>query len=149
MNPVVHVSEAASMALHALVLMAQHPDRSVSVREIARRLPVSGAHLAKVLQRLARLGLLDSQRGPRGGFRLARPPHEMTLLEIYEAVDGPLRPGGCMFEHPACPAGECLFGGVLEHATAQVRSRLASTRLSDLPPVKEGANGNEAAHHPD
>jgi len=136
------------MALHSLVLMAQNPDRSMSVREIVERLPVSSAHLAKVLQRLARQGLLESVRGPRGGFRLARPPAEMTLLEVYEAVDGPLRPGGCMFDHPMCPAGDCLFGGVLVSAAREVRERLAGTRLSDLP-VAGALESDHAAHpHP-
>lgn len=147
MNPVVRVSEAASMALHAVVLMAQQPGRSLSVREIVERLPVSSAHLAKVLQRLARLGLLESVRGPKGGFRLARPAEEMTLLEIYEAVDGPLRPGGCMFDHPACPAGQCIFGGVLLSAAKQVRDRLAGTRLSDLPALSAETLG-VAIDHP-
>ncbi len=149
MNSVVRVSEAASMALHSLVLMAQQPDRSISVREIVEKLPVSSAHLAKVLQRLARQGVLDSLRGPHGGFRLARAPEEMTLLEIYEAVDGPLRPGGCMFDHPACPAGDCLFGGVLASATLQVRERLGQTRLSDLPSLKVNGGADATDHHPD
>ena len=146
MNPVVRVSEAASMALHSLVFMAQRSDRSVSVREIVEKLPVSPTHLAKVLQRLTRQGLLESLRGPRGGFRLARPPEQISLLEIYEAVDGPLRPGGCVFDHPACPGGDCLFGGVLAAATRQVRDHLGKTLLSDLPlPGTEG--GFSAADH--
>jgi len=149
MNSVVRVSEAASMALHSLVLMAQQPDRSISVREIVEKLPVSSAHLAKVLQRLARQGVLESLRGPHGGFRLARAPEEMTLLEIYEAVDGPLRPGGCMFDHPVCPAGDCLFGGVLASATRQVRERLGMTRLSDLPSLKKNGGADATDHHPD
>lgn len=137
------------MALHAVVLLAQQPNRSLSVREIVETLPVSAAHLAKVLQRLARQGLLDSERGPRGGFRLARPASEMTLLEVYEAVDGPLRPGGCMFDHPMCPAGDCLFGGVLISAAQQVRERLSRTRLSDLPLLKKEEAAIAAHHHPD
>jgi Rrf2 family protein len=146
MNPVVRVSEAASMALHSLVLMAQQPDRSMSVREIVTRLPVSSAHLAKVLQRLARIGLLDSVRGPKGGFRLSRRPDQVTLLEVYEAVDGPLRPGGCMFDHPACPAGQCIFGGVLVSAAREVRERLAGTRLSDLPALPTETLGVANGH---
>jgi Rrf2 family protein len=131
------------MALHALVILGQQNNRSMSVREIVEKLPVSAAHLAKVLQRLARLGLLDSVRGPRGGFRLARDPKNMSLLEVYEAVDGPLRPGGCVFDHPVCPAGNCLFGGVLIAAATQIRERLATTHLSDLPVSTNG--GNERA----
>jgi Rrf2 family protein len=138
------------MALHSLVFMAQQPDRSISVREIIEKLPVSSTHLAKVLQRLARQGLLESLRGPHGGFRLARPADQMTLLEIYEAVDGPLRPGGCVFDHPACPAGDCLFGGVLASATRQVRERLGGTRLSDLPMLHHHGGEAVATHdHPD
>ena len=137
------------MALHSLVFMAQQPDRSISVREIIEKLPVSSTHLAKVLQRLARQGILESLRGPHGGFRLARPADQMTLLEIYEAVDGPLRPGGCVFDHPMCPAGDCLFGGVLAAATRQVRERLGGTRLSDLPLLHNEGGDVATDHHPD
>lgn len=132
MNPLVRVSEAASIGLHAMVILARDPTRWLSVKDLRDELPVSSAHLAKVLQRLARMGLLSSVRGPHGGFRLARSPEEYTLLEIYEAIDGPLHPGGCLMDHPHCPAGHCLFGDTLVRATRDVRDRLARTSLAEF-----------------
>ncbi|MBP7125952.1 Rrf2 family transcriptional regulator [Myxococcota bacterium] len=132
MNPLVRVSEAASIGLHAMVILARDPARWLSVKDFKEELPVSTAHLAKVLQRLARLGLLASVRGPHGGFRLSRSPEEYTLLEIYEAIDGPLHPGGCLMDHPRCPAGRCLFGDTLVRATRDVRDRLARTSLAEF-----------------
>jgi len=137
-NPLVRVSEAASIGLHGMMLLARQPSRSLSVKDLAEALPVSSAHLAKVLQRLARMGLLLSARGPRGGFRLARAPSEYTLLQIYEAIDGPLLPGGCLMDRPVCTGTECLFGDVLVRATREVRERLAQTRLSDFVPPSGG-----------
>ncbi|MFH1058619.1 MAG: Rrf2 family transcriptional regulator [Pseudomonadota bacterium] len=131
MSRVLKISEAASLALHTMVLLAANPGRTLATRDIAALLRVSEAHLAKVLQRLARSGLVNSQRGPKGGFNLARPPEAISLLEVYEAVEGPLEERSCLLGQPVC-GGECLLGGLLQKVAAEVSSYFSQTRLSDL-----------------
>jgi Rrf2 family nitric oxide-sensitive transcriptional repressor len=63
MPTVLRMSDAASLALHGMVILAEAPERRVSARAIASELDASEAHLAKVLQRLARAGLVESVRG--------------------------------------------------------------------------------------
>ena len=109
----IKLSEAASLALHTMVLLADIPDRQVSAREIAHELDVSEAHLAKVLQRLARHGLLNSVRGPKGGFSLARSYSNISLLDIYESVEGPMIDEHCFRTTRACNSRRCIFGGLL------------------------------------
>lgn len=131
MSGVVRFSEAASLALHTMSYLAVEADRLVSVREVATCLEVSENHLAKVMQRLSRAGLATSTRGPRGGFVLAREARDITLLEVYEAIEGPLEVHHCLFPSPRC-TGDCILGDVVGAANAAVRAHLSRTHLSDL-----------------
>ena len=135
MPKMLNISEAASLALHAMVLLAAHPEQRLAAGEIASELQASEAHLSKVLQRLARAGLVSSARGPKGGFVLRRKREEITLLEVFEAVDGPFPAGKCLLGLTACPATRCILGGVVEAVNQRVRSYLARTRLSKLSDV--------------
>lgn len=125
------ISEAASLALHTMALLATSQGTTRATWEIAKTLRVSEAHLAKVLQRLGRAGLVKSQRGPGGGFSLGRDPESISLLEVYEATEGPLDPPGCLLGRPACN-GSCILGGLLDQVGAEIRTYFAQTRLSDL-----------------
>ena len=131
MQQLLKISEAASLALHTMGLLATEPGRLISNREMAQRLRVSEAHLAKVMQRLGRAGLVRSQRGPKGGFSLIRPPAEITLLQVYEATEGPLEQRRCLLARPMC-GGNCMLGGLLETVGDQVKNYFANTRLSDI-----------------
>ena len=126
------VSEAASLAMHAMVFLAGRPGRRVSTGDIAEALDVSEAHLSKVLQRLAKAGLVRSVRGPSGGFTLGRPGGKIALLEVYEAIEGPLAPLKCLFGRPVCAGEECILGDLLESVDKKAKARLAGTRLSQL-----------------
>jgi Rrf2 family protein len=125
-------SEAVSIALHGTVLLAARLGEVCSNRWIAETLGVSEAHLSKVLQRLHRVGLVESVRGPKGGFRLTRPPSRITLLQVYEAIEGPLRPATCLFRHSICNGDRCILGKCLKAASRDIKDHLSQTRLSDL-----------------
>jgi Rrf2 family protein len=132
MSRVVRISEAASLALHAMAVLAENPGRNLPVKEIAATLGVSENHLSKVLQRLVRGGFLRSVRGPSGGFSLEDGADEVNLLQVYETVEGPLAPVKCLFARPICDGRHCLLGGLLEDANRGLRDRLETTRLKDI-----------------
>ena len=133
MSTVLKISDAASLALHTAALLAARLDEVQSTRSMAEELDVSEAHLSKVLQRLTKVGLVTSVRGAHGGFQLAGDPEEVTLLEVYEAIDGPLRPSACLLgSHRACDGKGCILGDLLGSMNDQVESHFASRRLSDL-----------------
>lgn len=142
MSGVIKISEAASLGLHAMVLLADEPGKPVSTRQIAGRLGVSEAHLSKVLQRLARAGLVVSVRGPGGGFTLAEKNGDTTLLEVYESIDGPLSDSTCLLGTPVCCGERCILGGLLEATNREVREYLESNTLSELTCVYGGKNGD-------
>jgi Rrf2 family protein len=129
---VVHISEAASLAMHTMTLLAARGVERLTAREAAATLSASEAHLAKVLARLSRAHLVDAARGPQGGFTLARPADRITLLEVYEAIEGPMEEAGCLLGLESCRGTRCIFGDLLDEVTGQVRSYLASKTLNQL-----------------
>lgn len=131
MSKVVTISEAASLAIHAMVLIARS-GQSVNVTHIAQRMGASRNHLAKVMQRLVKDGFVKSTRGPAGGFVLNKNPEDITLLSIYESIEGPIELSGCPLAHKVCAIGQCLMEGVIGEATALVINHFAQKRLSDL-----------------
>ena len=133
-NSMLCISEAASLALHTMRFLATRHRQRVNNRDIARTLKVSETHLAKVLQRLGRAGLVLSLRGPGGGFTLTQPPESITLLKIYEAIEGPQKLPNCLRKNPIC-AGDCIWGDLLPKVSTEILEYLTSTKLSDLNPL--------------
>lgn len=134
MSGVVKFSEASSIAMHTMAILAADPDRHMTIREVAAVLPISGNHLAKVLQRLAHAGLVESVRGPGGGFALRGDPEKITLLEVHEAIEGHFVVSPCLFSPDKC-CGTCLLGDTPRQANALVHDRLSRTRLADVAPL--------------
>ncbi len=128
MASLVRVSEAASIAIHTCLWLASEPETYHRSSRICEVLHFSAAHFAKVMQTLARAGLVTSVRGPAGGTRLARAAKGITLLEIYEAVDGPARRAECLLAPDVCRASCCALGSQLaEHNDALCRLLAATT----------------------
>lgn len=128
----IQISEAASLALHSMRLLAQAEDEQLTVDTIAARIGVSRAHLSKVLQRLGKAGLVKGTRGPGGGYYLAKPSTQITLLEVYEAIDGPIPRTACLLKRSECTLGSCLFGGLLTESAHRFEEYLAGHSLADI-----------------
>ncbi len=136
MSGIVRISEGSNLAIHALAYLAhKHPSAALTVATIAEELGVSKDHLGKVMQRLTRQGFVYSKRGPRGGFTPARPPSEVTLLEIIEAVEGPLNSRRCMLSNPICQKKRCLISDLTMRIYDDVHRELSQSRLEDLLPM--------------
>lgn len=139
MAGLIHFSEAVNLGLHALLLLAATPATARDNRRLAADLGVSANHLSKVLQRLQRAGLVASTRGPAGGFRLAHAPQAVSLLTIYEALEGPLVHRDCLLSRPHCPAGGCVFGSLLADTTRAFEQHLRRTTLATVTTPKPAA----------
>jgi Rrf2 family protein len=132
MSRAIRIPEAVSLALHSMAILATSPDEVLTTREIAGTLGGSSAHLAKVLKTLENQGFVRSQRGPSGGFQLARSADAISLMEIYEAIEGPLSTGSCLLATPLCGGERCVFGDLLDSLDNQFREHLEQTRLIQL-----------------
>ncbi len=131
MSSLFNVSKAASLGLHAAALLA-HSDRPLQAGLIAGMLDVSQAHLSKILPRLAKAGLIAARPGPGGGFTLARPAGEITLKEVYEAIEGPVDTAACPFALSVCDGGACPLDDEFREAGDRLVAFMARATLSDV-----------------
>jgi Rrf2 family protein len=133
MAHVIQFSEAAFIALHGMVIIAQSDKaKLVNVVEIAARLNSSKHHVAKVMQRLVKDGYLYSHRGPTGGFTMREKPEDISLLEIYESIEGRIEIGNCPLDHPVCKFEKCIFNNVTMKMTENFVDYMKKEKLSDF-----------------
>jgi Rrf2 family protein len=137
MAGVLRISEAASLGLHTMALLASEREGPMRIHDMARTFGVSEAHLAKVLQRLSHAGLVHGARGPRGGFMLPEGGDRTTLLAIYEAIEGPLDDTRCLLRKAVCGGNHCMMGGLIRDLNSRLRRQLAETRLRDITETSE------------
>lgn len=123
MSKIVSISEAASIALHGIILVAKS-DEPVNVIQIAESTGASKHHVAKIMQRLAKNGFLTSQRGPTGGFRLKKSPKNISFLDIYETIEGNIEITPCPLDKQICPFDKCLMNNVTNKMTIEFREHL-------------------------
>ena len=132
MSNFIKLSDAASIAIHAMIVLAIEPDKVRSNKEIARTLNISVDHLSKVMQRLHKVGFVESVRGPKGGFRLGKPRDEVNLYEIYEVIDGEIQIHPCIFSHQTCRLKSCLFHNFFSKMRQQIKDYFSDTKLSNI-----------------
>jgi Rrf2 family protein len=132
------LSASCAYALHALAFLARHEGGGVVPSHvIAAAAGVPERFLLKLLKRLASAGVLVSVRGVHGGYQLARPAGRISLLDVVEAVDGPVRG-----EAPRWAAGaegarlDARLQQACDAAAKVIRSRLRKASIADL--VGEG-----------
>ncbi|MFA4852365.1 MAG: Rrf2 family transcriptional regulator [Bacteroidales bacterium] len=130
MSRIFQLSEAAFLGLHSMILIARSPEL-INVNKIADATGASKNHLAKVLQRLVKSNFLKSSRGPSGGFMLKKPPKEISILDIYEAIEGTIDTTGCPFDHSKCPFENCILGNMILNFSDDFRKYFKKRTLKD------------------
>ncbi len=131
MSRLVNISEAASLAIHSLALIASSKVR-LNAKQIAGLLHVSHNHLAKILQVLARNEYLVSNRGPGGGFVMNKSADQVSMLEIFQLIEGSVNCQFCGITEDKCPFISCIFGDKPVKLTNEFVEYLANTKISEL-----------------
>jgi len=128
------LTNAADYAILAMIHMACLPDEAVALRsEIAQAYNIPSSFMAKILRALVRARLLRSTRGVHGGFSLARPATEITLLDVVEAIEGPLALTDCTGEPDGCQwSGDCPAHPVWADVQEKIADILRSNTLETL-----------------
>ncbi len=131
MDRLLGISDGSGAAIHALALAAAEGGR-ITAASAAERLGLSRSYLAKLLQILARRGMLRSARGAAGGYELARDAAELSCLGIVEALEGPLPRRECLFEAPVCDRRTCPLGALCRDLSREARKALESASVADI-----------------
>jgi Rrf2 family protein len=126
------ISPTAEYALRAVVAIAHAEGETAPTQRIAKITKVPAGYLPKVLQMLGRAGLVESRRGLGGGFRLAKPAQELTVLEVVNAVDPVKRIEKCPLDIESHGLNLCPLHQRLDEAMAQVERSFATTMIADL-----------------
>jgi len=104
-----------------------------SVRDLAEETGIPQPTVSKILKQLARRGLVDSVRGAHGGYRLARPPADVTVAEVIEAVEGPIGVTECGSHDEDCVlSGRCDVRGNWQLINQRVRDSLSTITLTEM-----------------
>ncbi len=140
----VRISKTVEYALIAIQHMAARRNELVSARDLARHFELPAGLVAKILQRLSAAGMLESEQGVHGGYRLVRDPDAISFLELSEAVEGPLRPVACdSAGSGSCDRSDaCTVAGPVHALSARLIDLLAETKVGSL--LNEGLE--EGAH---
>ena len=151
------ISRTSEYAIRSLSFMASRPRGEFHLAlDMARELGIPAAFLGKVLQPLVVRGLLSSQRGRGGGFRLAQPPEQITLLSIVQALDQNEHGNSCSCPSAKLPNGHCCllhteqqkheqaFHGFLEHTTLAAMAQSCTFPAQPASALPSHGSGNNA-----
>jgi Rrf2 family protein len=128
------ITRQADYAVRTVLHLARMGDKELAAtRTVAQEQNIPPSFLAKIISQLAIAGLLHTSRGARGGVTLARDPKDITLLEVVEAIDGPIQLNVCVQGDGACTFEEdCPVRPVWCDVQSELISRLKGTSFGDL-----------------
>ena len=133
------LSKKADYGLIALKHLANHrQEHACSANEIAVEYGISATLMAKVLQKLAKQGLVAAKHGSTGGYQLARQPDKISALEVLTAIDGPVLITSCVTSHGNCDASErCSVKEPLQRVNESILNVLSTVTIAHLSEEKQ------------
>lgn len=128
------ITRQADYALRAMYFLSKlDPNKRAATSTIAEEQKIPPSFLAKIISQLSIAGLIHTSRGARGGVSLSRPPENISLLEVVEAIDGPLMLNECTHSPDGCPFGEdCPIRVVWCDVQGELVDRLRKTSFAQL-----------------
>jgi Rrf2 family protein len=128
------ITRQADYALRAMLFLAELDENTrAATSQIAKEKQIPPSFLAKIISQLSIAGIINTSRGARGGVTLARPAEEITLLEVIEAIDGPIALNQCTLSKNGCPFMDtCPIHDVWCEAQAELVKRLSSTNFAQM-----------------
>jgi Rrf2 family protein len=128
------ITRQADYAVHAVLFLAQIKNGSrTATSVVAKEQHIPASFLAKIIAQLSVAGLLHTSRGARGGITLAREPKDITLLEVIEAIAGPVQLNECVASDRGCTFGDhCPIKLVWCQAQEELVARLRNTDFGQL-----------------
>ncbi len=136
----IRLSKRSDYGLIALKHLALHPEEPASAGDIAARYRISTPLMAKVLQKLAKQGLVEARHGAGGGYRLGRDPAAITALDVIAAIDGPIALTSCTTHHGDCrQVGTCNVREPLRRVNETILELLKHVTISQMTDEASGS----------
>jgi Rrf2 family protein len=128
------ITRQADYAIRAVRYLAkQGSDKRVSTSTVAREMQIPPSFLAKIISQLSIAGLLKTSRGARGGVTLSRDPKDISVLDVVEAIDGPILLNECVANNKSCVfEDDCLVHPIWIEVQESLVSKLRETRFDVL-----------------
>jgi Rrf2 family protein len=128
------ITRQADYAIRAVRYLAkQAPNQRSATSKVADEMKIPPSFLAKIISQLSIAGLLHTSRGARGGVTLARAAGEISMLDVVEAIDGPIKLNECVGDPTNCTfSDDCLAHPIWEEVQATLVKRLSETRFDEL-----------------
>ncbi len=127
------ITRQADYAVRAVLHLARlEPNKKASTSVIANEQNIPPSFLAKIVAQLSVAGLLHTLRGARGGVSLARAPEEITLLEVVEAIDGPILLNECVGDPSVCSFEDCPIHTIWCDAKEDLVGRLSKVTFDSF-----------------
>jgi len=127
------ITRQADYAIRAILYLSQlGPDEKASTSQIAQEKDIPLSFLAKIIAQLSVAGLLQTMRGARGGVTLARPAKDINLLEVVEAIDGPIQINECVNDSYQCSQHGCPMRGIWQDTQADLVKRLKNSTFDQF-----------------
>ena len=144
------ISRRADYGVRVILDLATHSENGrSSTQEIATRQNIPSPFLAKIISQLSLAGLVATYRGAGGGVSLSRPSSEITLLNVIEALEGPIQLNRCMTEPDQCPRTEhCPVHDIWAKAQADLSALLDATAFDELARKEREVNHGLAEANP-
>lgn len=137
MSKIIHFPKTISIAFYSLVFLALMK-RKMNVAELASHTYSSKYHTASILKNLAKHGYVKSSRGPDGGFGLNVKPEDISLLTIWEIVEGKFKIIQCLNDNKACIEEDCIFSDKIFIIHKELYEFLKNNSVKNL---ADGVNG--------
>ncbi len=124
---------AAELAIRGIVVLSENYGHGpLPLESICETRDLPRQYLVKLFAMLSRAHLIEAVRGKGGGYALAKPPSEITLLQVVEAIEGPLAINLCQNVPPRCDRTQCKVRGVWTELQLHIRDRLGASTLNQF-----------------
>ncbi|MFY0780684.1 Rrf2 family transcriptional regulator [Peribacillus simplex] len=126
-------SRATNYALHTMVYLTITPKgKSIGVEQLAKLQELSPTYLSKILTKLVKAGLIESNPGVNGGYSIVRKSHEISFLDVIHAIEGKATLFNCSLEHEVFNNEDCLIENVMIEAEKKMKDELNNRYIIDI-----------------
>lgn len=127
------ITRETDYAIRCILFMSRKPDQTLMVEEISQEMAIPRSFLAKILQKLSKAGIVKSFRGVKGGFRLARGPESISILDVVQAIEGGVAMNECAVDAASCSlSSTCSVHPVWVSLRRAVEMHLGEANFGEL-----------------